>query len=120
MSFRDLFGGIPAGRRRCLGDRRLMIPHGRTRLRPRLCGQRTVNAAIIALLIPPSHNMIIYSIAAGGNLSVADLFTAGILACLPPHGHRLVGRAPARLSGRSVPGWRMVGWRRSSPRPASC
>ena len=26
----------------------------------------TVNAAIIALLIPPSHNMIIYSIAAGG------------------------------------------------------
>ncbi|MBL8589697.1 MAG: TRAP transporter large permease [Methylobacteriaceae bacterium] len=39
----------------------------------------TANAAIIALLIPPSHNMIIYSIAAGGNLSVADLFTAGIV-----------------------------------------
>lgn len=27
----------------------------------------TVNAAIIALMIPPSHNMILYSIAAGGN-----------------------------------------------------
>jgi tripartite ATP-independent transporter DctM subunit len=39
----------------------------------------TVNAAIIALLIPPSHNMIIYAIAAGGNLSIADLFTAGIV-----------------------------------------
>lgn len=39
----------------------------------------TANAAIIALLIPPSHNMIIYSISAGGNLSVADLFTAGIM-----------------------------------------
>jgi tripartite ATP-independent transporter DctM subunit len=39
----------------------------------------TVNAAIIALLIPPSHNMIIYSIAAGGTVSVADLFTAGII-----------------------------------------
>jgi len=39
----------------------------------------TANAAIIALMIPPSHNMIIYSISAGGNLSVADLFTAGIL-----------------------------------------
>ncbi len=38
----------------------------------------TANAAIIALMIPPSHNMILYSIAAGGN-SVADLFTAGIL-----------------------------------------
>ncbi|MFC5067907.1 TRAP transporter large permease [Flaviflagellibacter deserti] len=39
----------------------------------------TVNAAIIALLIPPSHNMILYSIAAGGTVSVADLFTAGII-----------------------------------------
>lgn len=39
----------------------------------------TVNAAIIALLLPPSHNMILYSIAAGGNVSVADLFTAGII-----------------------------------------
>ncbi|MCF3638843.1 TRAP transporter large permease [Rhizobium sp. TRM95111] len=39
----------------------------------------TVNAAIIALMIPPSHNMILYSIAAGGNVSVADLFTAGVL-----------------------------------------
>lgn len=39
----------------------------------------TVTAAIIALMIPPSHNMIIYSIAAGGRLSIADLFTAGII-----------------------------------------
>ncbi len=39
----------------------------------------TVNAAIIALLVPPSHNMILYSIAAGGNVSIADLFTAGIV-----------------------------------------
>jgi tripartite ATP-independent transporter DctM subunit len=39
----------------------------------------TANAAIIALLIPPSHNMIIYSLSAGGNLSIADLFTAGII-----------------------------------------
>lgn len=39
----------------------------------------TANAAIIALLIPPSHNMIIYALSAGGNLSIADLFTAGIV-----------------------------------------
>lgn len=39
----------------------------------------TANAAIIALLIPPSHNMIIYSLSAGGNLSIADLFTAGVV-----------------------------------------
>ncbi|MDX8492717.1 TRAP transporter large permease [Mesorhizobium sp. VK22B] len=35
--------------------------------------------AIIALLIPPSHNMIIYSISAGGRISIADLFTAGVI-----------------------------------------
>jgi len=39
----------------------------------------TSMAALIALLIPPSHNMIIYSISAGGQISIADLFTAGIL-----------------------------------------
>ncbi|MBF5095224.1 TRAP transporter large permease [Azospirillum sp. INR13] len=39
----------------------------------------TVTASIIALMIPPSHNMIIYSISAGGTISIADLFTAGIL-----------------------------------------
>ncbi|WP_106752622.1 TRAP transporter large permease [Pannonibacter carbonis] len=39
----------------------------------------TVVSSIIALLIPPSHNMIIYSISAGGRISIADLFTAGII-----------------------------------------
>ena len=39
----------------------------------------TVVSSIIALLLPPSHNMIIYSISAGGRLSIADLFTAGII-----------------------------------------
>jgi tripartite ATP-independent transporter DctM subunit len=39
----------------------------------------TSMAALIALLIPPSHNMIIYSISAGGKISIADLFTAGII-----------------------------------------
>jgi tripartite ATP-independent transporter DctM subunit len=39
----------------------------------------TVVSSIIALMLPPSHNLIIYSIAAGGRISIADLFTAGIL-----------------------------------------
>jgi tripartite ATP-independent transporter DctM subunit len=39
----------------------------------------TITSAVIALLIPPSHNMIIYSISAGGTISIADLFTAGIV-----------------------------------------
>lgn len=39
----------------------------------------TANAAIIALMLPPSHNMILYSLAAGSGISIADLFTAGII-----------------------------------------
>ena len=39
----------------------------------------TVVSSIIALMLPPSHNLIIYSISAGGRISIADLFTAGII-----------------------------------------
>ena len=39
----------------------------------------TVVSSVIALMIPPSHNMIIYSISGGGRISIADLFTAGII-----------------------------------------
>ena len=39
----------------------------------------TVTSSIIALMLPPSHNMIIYALAAGGRISIADLFTAGIV-----------------------------------------
>jgi len=39
----------------------------------------TVTSAVISLLLPPSHNMIIYSISGGGRISIADLFTAGII-----------------------------------------
>lgn len=39
----------------------------------------TVSAALVALLVPPSHNMILYSAAAGGGISILDLFAAGTL-----------------------------------------
>jgi len=72
----------------------------------------TANAAIIALLIPPSHNMIIYSLAAGGNLSIADLFTAGIVPGLMLAGSLMVAAYfVARTRGypaEAFPGWRMV------------
>ena len=35
----------------------------------------TVTSATVALVIPPSHNMILYSIAAGGTVSVGALFS---------------------------------------------
>lgn len=38
----------------------------------------TVTAAILGILIPPSHNMIIYAAAAGSGVSVGTLFLAGV------------------------------------------
>ncbi len=38
----------------------------------------TVSGSIQATLIPPSHNAVIYSMAAGGSISVAALFMAGV------------------------------------------
>lgn len=38
-----------------------------------------VTSAIVGLLIPPSHNMIIYAAAAGTGVSIGDLFMAGVL-----------------------------------------
>src|SRR3954453_12188120 len=42
----------------------------------------TISGSLQPLLIPPSHNMIIYSIAAGGTISVAHLFMGGIIPAL--------------------------------------
>ena len=39
----------------------------------------TVSGSVQAILIPPSHNMVIYSMAAGGSVSVAALFLAGLV-----------------------------------------
>jgi tripartite ATP-independent transporter DctM subunit len=38
----------------------------------------TICGSVQALLIPPSHNAVIYSLAAGGTISVAHLFLAGV------------------------------------------
>ena len=37
----------------------------------------TVTSSIAGIIIPPSHNMIIYAVAAGGSLSISKLFLAG-------------------------------------------
>jgi tripartite ATP-independent transporter DctM subunit len=39
----------------------------------------TICGSVQAVLIPPSHNAVIYSIAAGGTVSIAALFLAGVL-----------------------------------------
>jgi len=42
----------------------------------------SISAALVALLVPPSHNLILFSASAGGSISIADLFAAGILPAL--------------------------------------
>ncbi|GHB29780.1 TRAP transporter large permease [Salinicola rhizosphaerae] len=39
----------------------------------------TVTSSIAGVVIPPSHNMILYAVAAGGGISVTQLFVAGIV-----------------------------------------
>ncbi len=39
----------------------------------------TVTSSIAGVVIPPSHNMILYAVAAGGGISVSKLFIAGIV-----------------------------------------
>jgi len=38
----------------------------------------TICGSVQAILIPPSHNAVIYSLAAGGSISIAHLFIAGV------------------------------------------
>lgn len=42
----------------------------------------TTHAALVGALMPTSHNMIIYSLAAGGKVSIASLILAGVLPAL--------------------------------------
>src|SRR5262249_57161018 len=58
---------------------RQMIKNGYPRL---FAVNVTISGSLQPLLVPPSHNMIIYSIAAGGTISVAHLFMGGIIPAL--------------------------------------
>ncbi|MCS4235789.1 TRAP transporter large permease [Stenotrophomonas rhizophila] len=72
----------------------------------------SITAALVALLVPPSHNLILFSAAAGGGLSIADLFAAGIVpALLMTLALMVTGYVVARRRGYGVevfPGWRAV------------
>jgi tripartite ATP-independent transporter DctM subunit len=39
----------------------------------------TVTSSIAGIMIPPSHNMILFAVAAGGGISISQLFMAGVV-----------------------------------------
>jgi tripartite ATP-independent transporter DctM subunit len=58
----------------------VMIPQMIRNGYPRLFAVNvTISGSLQPLLIPPSHNAVIYSVAAGGTISVAHLFMAGVI-----------------------------------------
>ena len=70
----------------------------------------TATASTTGLLIPPSHNMIIYSIAAGGSVSIVSLFLAGVVPGILL-GLTLMVVTYFIAARRGYPSGRFPGWR---------
>jgi len=69
----------------------------------------TVTSSIAGVVIPPSHNMILYAVAAGGGISVTQLFVAGIvpgiLMCLALAVAAYLVAVKRGYGGEPFPGW---------------
>lgn len=69
----------------------------------------TVTSSIAGVVIPPSHNMILYAVAAGGGISITQLFIAGIvpgvLMCLALAVAAYVVAVKRGYKGEPFPGW---------------
>src|SRR5712672_311905 len=58
----------------------VMIPQMEKSGYPRVFSTNvTIAASVQGLLVPPSHNAVIYSLATGGPISIASLFMAGVM-----------------------------------------
>lgn len=72
----------------------------------------TVTSSIAGIVIPPSHNMIIYSVAAGGGISISKLFLAGvvpgILMCICLAVAAYVVAVKHNYPADKFPGWKIV------------
>ncbi|TQV82228.1 TRAP transporter large permease [Denitrobaculum tricleocarpae] len=72
----------------------------------------TVTSSIAGIVIPPSHNMIIYSVAAGGGISISKLFLAGvvpgILMCICLAVAAYVVAVRHNYPAEAFPGWKVV------------
>ena len=69
----------------------------------------TVTSSIAGIIIPPSHNMIIFAIAAGGGVSISKLFLAGvvpgILMCVCLAAAAYLVAVKRGYQGEQFPGW---------------
>src|SRR6201994_3906912 len=58
----------------------VMIPQMEKAGYPRVFATNvTISASVQALMVPPSHNAVIYSLATGGTISIISLFMAGVM-----------------------------------------
>lgn len=69
----------------------------------------TVTSSIAGVVIPPSHNMILYAVAAGGGISITQLFIAGVvpgvLMCLALAVTAYLVAVKRGYAGEEFPGW---------------
>lgn len=72
----------------------------------------TVTSSIAGVVIPPSHNMIIFAVAAGGGISISKLFLAGVvpgmLMCICLAIAAYVIAVKHNYPADAFPGWRAV------------
>ncbi|WP_430474412.1 TRAP transporter large permease [Thalassospira lucentensis] len=72
----------------------------------------TVTSSIAGVVIPPSHNMIIFAVAAGGGISISKLFLAGvipgILMCVFLAIAAYILAVKANYPAEPFPGWAVV------------
>lgn len=72
----------------------------------------TVTSSIAGIVIPPSHNMIIFAVAAGGGISISKLFLAGVIpgmlmcVCLAVAAYIIAVKR--NYPAEPFPGWRAV------------
>ncbi|WP_336058000.1 TRAP transporter large permease [Nitratireductor sp. CH_MIT9313-5] len=110
-----LFGGISGSAVAdisALGS--LLVPVMKERgYRPDFAVNVTVTSSIAGIVIPPSHNMIIFAVAAGGGISVSKLFLAGvvpgILMCVSLAIAAWIISIRHNYPAEPFPGWRVVG-----------
>jgi tripartite ATP-independent transporter DctM subunit len=72
----------------------------------------TVTSSIAGIMIPPSHNMILFAVAAGGGISISQLFLAGVvpgvLMCICLAAAAYIVAVRAGYQAEKFPGWTVL------------